>query len=256
MNALILAAGYATRLRPLTDALPKQLLPVGGRPMLDWIADKLDEIPGLGERHLVTNSRYAPDLSTWAERRGGVVVHDDGTTSNDDRLGAIGDLRLVLDRTQLADDDLFVIAGDNLFDASLADYVDWWRGKGEASSVGLYDVGDPVLARQYGLVELAEDERVVSFVEKPPDPRSTLAATATYVFHRKHVALVEPYLGEGNPSDQPGNFVAWLHTRRPVYGYLLTGEWYDIGTPDQLLEADNRFRARAGLATRSEYALD
>jgi glucose-1-phosphate thymidylyltransferase len=256
MNALILAAGYATRLRPLTDALPKQLLPVGGRPMLDWIADKLDAIPGLDGLHLVTNSRYAPDLSAWAEGRGGVEVHDDGTTSNDDRLGAIGDVRFVLDRTRLGEDDLFVIAGDNLLDASLADYVEWWRGKGFASSVGLYDVGDLALARQYGLVELAGDGRIVDFVEKPPEPTSTLVATATYVLHREHVALIDPYLAEGNPNDQPGNFLAWLHTRRPVYGYLLPGEWYDIGTPDQLLEADNRFRARAGMPTRSEYALD
>ncbi|HEV8251370.1 MAG TPA: nucleotidyltransferase family protein [Gaiellaceae bacterium] len=256
MNALILAAGYATRLRPLTDALPKQLLPVGARPMLDWIADKLEEIPGLGAIHLVTNARYAPDLSAWAERRGGIVVHDDGTTSNEDRLGAIGDVRLVLDRTRLADDDLFVIAGDNLFDASLAEYVTWWRGKRVASAVGLYDVRDPSLARHYGLVELAEDQRIIGFVEKPPDPKSTLVATATYALHREHVVLIEPYLSEGNPSDQPGNFLAWLHSRRPVYGYLLPGDWYDIGTPDQLLQADNRFRARAGLPTRSEYALD
>ena len=256
MNALILAAGYATRLRPLTNARPKQLLPVGGRPMVDWISDKLDEIPGLGELHLVTNTRYAPDLSAWADARGGVVVHDDGTTSNDDRLGAIGDIRFVLDRTSLADDDLFVIAGDNLFDASLAEYVQWWRGRGIASAVGLYDVGDLALARQYGLVELTEDDRIVGFVEKPPDPRSTLVATATYILHREHVALIEPYLAEGNPSDQPGNLLAWLHTRRPVYGYVLPGEWYDIGTPDQLLEADNRFRARAGLPTRREYSLD
>lgn len=256
MNALVLAAGYATRLRPLTDALPKQLLPVGGRPMLDWIADKLDEIPGLGELHLVTNARYAPDLAAWAAQRGGVTVHDDRTTSNDDRLGAIGDVRFVLGRTRLADDDLCVIAGDNLFDASLAEYVEWWRGKGVASSVGLYDVGDLALARHYGLVELADDDRIVEFVEKPPDPRSTLAATATYLLHREHVALIEPYLADGNPSDQPGNFLAWLHTRRPVYGYLFPGEWYDVGTPDQLLEADNRFRARAGLPTRTEYALD
>jgi glucose-1-phosphate thymidylyltransferase len=256
MNALILAAGYATRLRPLTDALPKQLLPVGGRPMLDWIADKLDAIPGLDGLHLVTNSRYAPDLSAWAEGRGGVEVHDDGTTSNDDRLGAIGDVRFVLDRTRLGEDDLFVIAGDNLLDASLADYVEWWRGKGIASSVGLYDVGDLALARHYGLVELAGDERIVDFVEKPPEPTSTLVATATYVLHREHVALIDPYLAEGNPSDQPGNFLAWLHTRRPVYGYLLPGEWYDIGTPDQLLEADNRLRVRAGMPTRAEYVLD
>jgi len=256
VNALILAAGYATRLRPLTDALPKQLLPVGGRPILDWIADKLDELPELDEVHLVTNARYAPELAAWADRRGGVTVHDDGTSSNEDRLGAIGDVAFVLDRTRLVDDDLFVIAGDNLFDASLADYVAWWRGQDSVSAVGLYDVGELSLARHYGLVELADDQRIVSFVEKPDDPKSTLVATATYALHREHVALIGPYLSEENPSDQPGNFLAWLHSRRPVYGYLLPGEWHDIGTPDQLLEADNRLRRRAGLPTRSEYALD
>ena len=256
MNALILAAGYATRLRPLTDAVPKQLLPVGGQPMLDWIADKLAEIPRLHDVHLVTNARYAPDFTAWARTREDVTVHDDGTTSNDDRLGAIGDLRFVLERTGLADDHLFVIAGDNLLDASLAEYVAWWRAKEGASAVGVYDVRDIALARQYGVVELADDDRVLAFVEKPPDPRSTLAATATYIFHREHVALVEPYLDEGNPPDQPGNFIAWLHARRPVYGYVLPGEWFDIGTPEQLLEADNRLRARAGMPARAEYTLD
>ncbi len=256
MNALVLAAGYATRLRPLTDALPKQLLPVGGRPMLDWIADKLAEIPGLGELHLVTNARYAPAFAEWAGARGGVTVHDDGTTSNSDRLGAIGDIRFVLERTELAESDLLVIAGDNLLDASLADYAAWWRGKGAASALGVYDVRDRGLARQYGIAELAEDGRVVGFVEKPAEPPSTLAATATYIFHRDHLALVEPYLADGNPVDQPGNLIAWLYRRRPVYGYTLPGAWYDIGTHEQLLEADNRLRLRAGLPTRSAYSLD
>jgi glucose-1-phosphate thymidylyltransferase len=256
VNGLVLAAGYATRLRPLTDRVPKQLLPVGGRAMLDWIADKLEEMPELRELHVVTNARYAPAFADWAETRGGVTVHDDGTTSNDDRLGAIGDLRFVLGRTPLAADHLLVIAGDNLFDASLADYAAWWGGKGTASALAVYDVGDRGLARQYGIVELGPDERVLGFVEKPAEPPSTLAATATYLFHREHVGLVEEYLAEGNPADQPGNFIAWLYRREPVYGYALPGEWHDIGTPAQLLEADNRLRARAGLPPRAEYALD
>jgi glucose-1-phosphate thymidylyltransferase len=256
VNALVLAAGYATRLRPLTDSVPKQLLPVGGRPMLDWITDKLEEIPALRETHLVTNSRYARAFQDWAAGHGRVDVHDDGTTSNGDRLGAIGDMRFVLERAALADDDLLVIAGDNLFDASLADYVEWWQGKGTASALAVYDVGDRDLARHYGIVELADDGRVVSFVEKPSEPPSTLAATATYIFHRAHVGLIELYLTEGNPADQPGNLVAWLQAREPVYGYPLPGAWHDIGTPEQLLEADNRLRARAGLPARPEYALD
>lgn len=256
MNALVLAAGYATRLRPLTDHVPKQLLPVGGRPMLDWIADKLDEVPDLHELHLVTNARYAPAFAEWSQARGGVTVHDDGTTSNDDRIGAIGDLRFVLSRTQLGADHLLVIAGDNLLDASLADYVRWWHGKGVASAVAVYDVGQRELARLYGVVEMEADGRLVGFVEKPSEPAGTLVATATYIFRREHLPLVDRYLAEGNPADQPGNLVAWLLLREPVYGYVLPGEWHDIGTPAQLLEADNRLRARAGLPARAEYALD
>jgi glucose-1-phosphate thymidylyltransferase len=224
--------------------------------MLDWIADKLEEIPELRELHVVTNARYAPVFAPWAGTRGGITVHDDGTTSNDDRLGAIGDLRFVLERTGLGTDHLLVIAGDNLLDASLADYAAWWRGKGTASALAVYDVGDRELARQYGIVELGADERVVGFVEKPAEPPSTFAATATYLFHREHLALVDAYLAEGNPADQPGNFIAWLYRREPVYGYALPGAWHDIGTPAQLLEADNRLRARAGLPARAEYALD
>ena len=123
MKALILAAGYATRLRPLTDRIPKQLLPVGGRPMLDWILDHIVETSA-DEVHLVTNDRFAADFEHWAEDKD-VHVHNDGTTSNEDRLGAIGDIHFVG-----LDDDLLAVAGDNLFDYSLADYEAYWRAKG------------------------------------------------------------------------------------------------------------------------------
>ena len=123
MKALILAAGYATRLRPLTDTIPKQLLPVGGRPMVDWILDRIVETSA-DEVHLVTNACFARDFERWAKDKD-VRVHDDGTTSNDDRLGAIGDIQFVG-----LDDDLLAIAGDNLFDYSLADYEAYWRARG------------------------------------------------------------------------------------------------------------------------------
>jgi glucose-1-phosphate thymidylyltransferase len=255
VKAIVLAAGYATRLRPLTDEVPKPLLPVGGRPMVEWILDRLHEVDEVDAVHVVTNSRYAEPFRRWAKPRG-VAVHDDGTTTNEDRLGAIGDIQFTLDAAGLGGEDLLVIAGDNLFDFALRDMVSWWRGKQRASAVAVYDVGDPELAKQFGIVELDEDERVTAFVEKPEEPLSTLAATATYLYHRDHVPLVARYLAEGNPPDQPGRLVAWLHTREPVYGYRFEGEWYDVGTREQLLEADNRLRERAGLPARSEYVLD
>ena len=259
MNALVLAAGYATRLRPLTDDVAKSLLPVGGRPMLDWILNKLEEVDSLDAVHVVTNSRYAHDFDHWAaraEQRLPIVVHDDGTTSNEDRLGAIGDIQLTVERAGLGYDDLLVVAGDNLFDFSLTDLVAFWRGKETASAVALYDCGDLELATHYGVVAVDGDGRVRSFVEKPSDPASTLAATATYVYHREHVALVAQYLAEGGTADAPGNFLAWLHRREPVYGYTFEGSWLDIGNHDHLLMADNLLRRRQGLPEVERYELD
>jgi glucose-1-phosphate thymidylyltransferase len=246
VKALILAAGYATRLRPLTENRAKPLLSVGGRPMIDYTLDKIAEVADVDEIHLVTNGRFARDFEGWADGR--VRVHDDGTTTNDDRLGAIGDIDFVG-----LDDDLLAIAGDNLFDYSLADYESYWRAKG-GSCVAVHDVGDLELAKKYGIVDVDADDRIVEFVEKPADPPSTLAATATYLYRREHAALVSTYLAEGNPPDQPGNFVAWLHRREPVYAYRFSGEWYDIGDQAQLLEADNRMRRRAGLPERTVYS--
>ena len=251
MRALILAAGYATRLRPLTDTWAKELLPVGGRPIVDRIVDNLGEVAEIDEIHLVTNARKAPWFHEWATGRD-VTIHDDGTTSNDDRLGAIGDMLFVIDRIG-AEDDLLVIAGDNLFDFRLSDLVAFWQTKGVASAVAVRDVGSLELARRYGIVDLDPNGRIRSFVEKPTDPPSTLAATATYLYHREHVGLIRTYVESEANADQPGRLVAWLHRREPVYGWVFTEPWYDIGDHEQLLEADNRLRAAAGLPTRTAY---
>jgi glucose-1-phosphate thymidylyltransferase len=249
MKALILAAGYATRLSPLTDDFPKQLLPVGGRPIVDWILDSVRDA-GIDDVHLVTNSRFAPMFADWAAAND-VTVHDDGTSTNETRRGAIGDIQFVS-----LDDDVVVIAGDNLFDYSLREFVEFWRARGGASAVAVHDVGDRELAKKYGVVDVDADDRIVAFLEKPEDPPSTLIATAMYLYTRDHLALVDTYLAEGNPPDQPGHLVAWLHEREPVYAFRFGGGWYDIGDRDQLLEADNRLRARLGLPARTSYTVD
>ena len=255
MKAIVLAAGYATRLRPLTDSWAKELLPVGGRPIIDWILDAIEQAGAVDEVHVVTNAHKAPWFEAWAAERD-VVLHDDGTSSNDDRLGAIGDMQFVIERAEL-DDDLLVIAGDNLFDYRVGDLVEFWRGKSAgspASAVAVRDVGSLELAAQYGIVTLGDDARILEFEEKPPAPRSTLAATATYLFAREHAALIRTYLEDGEAPDQPGRYVEWLHRREPVYGWAFDSTWYDIGNREQLLEADNRMRARAGLPARATYS--
>jgi glucose-1-phosphate thymidylyltransferase len=253
VKAIILAAGYATRLRPLTETWAKELLPVGGRPIIDWILDHVLAVEGIDEVHVVTNARKAPAFLKWARGHDGVVVHDDGTRSNEDRLGAIGDMQFVIETAGL-DDHLLVIAGDNLFDYDLTAFVEYWRGRGVASAVAVRDVGSLELASQYGIVSLADDGRILDFVEKPADPPSTLAATATYLYHRDHARLIRTYLGAGQSPDQPGRFVAWLRRHAPVYGWRFDASWYDIGNHEQLLEADNWLRAAAGLPERAAYS--
>ena len=259
MKSIILAAGYAMRLRPLTEHTAKPLLPIAGRPMIDHICDKIVELDEVDQIHVVTNHRFAAGFEAWAAGRGGrvpITVHDDGTLSNDDRLGAIGDIQFTIDQAGLAGDDLLVIAGDNLFDFSLVDYARFWRDKPGGSAIALYRCPDPELVKQYSIVELDPDERVVSFIEKPANPTTDLVAIATYLYRREHVPLVARYLAEGHSRDQPGNLVAWLVPRAPVYGYRFAGEWLDIGDHGQLLAADNRARERLGQAPRSAYSVD
>jgi glucose-1-phosphate thymidylyltransferase len=254
VKALLLAAGYATRLRPLTDEVAKPLLPVAERPMVDWILDGIEATGEIDGVHLVTNSVYAPAFERWAAPKG-VVVVDDGTSSNETRLGALGDIRLAVREGGLGAGGLLVIAADNLFEFSLAEFLAFWRRKGDGSAIAVRVLADPALAHLYGIVEIDDDDRIIGMEEKPEQPRSDLAATAVYLFSQPHLELLERYLDEGNLPDPPGRYFAWLAEREPLYGYQFTEPWLDIGDPDQLLEADNRYRASAGLPQRAAYSV-
>ena len=245
MKALVLAAGYATRLYPLTLETPKHLLDVGDRPMVDWVLDALAPLDGLDETYLVTNAKFAPAFRDWAAARPArpVEVIDDGTTSEDDRLGAIGDIGLVIEQKSI-DDDLLVIAGDNLFTGSLDGFVAEGRGR-DSAVLAVYDVGDPALMSQLNTIETDGDGRITYFEEKPQRARSTLAGIAIYWYPRSVVPLIHTYLAEQENHDQPGRLIEWMYSRIPVYAWELPGEWFDIGTPEQL-EA-----ARAQFATKS-----
>jgi len=251
MKALVLAAGYATRLKPLTDTVAKPLLPLAGRPVLDYVYDRIEEVEKLDELHIVTNTRFAQSFRTWAAAREGrldIIVHDDGTSSNENRLGAIADMRLAIERGGLAGESLLVVAGDNVFDFSLQALAGFWETKGRASCLAVHRLADRSKLSDYGVVELDDEARVIRFEEKPSQPSSDLIATAAYLFHAGHAGLIERYLGEGNSPDQPGNFIAWLHRVEPVYGYVFEGLWLDIGDERQLRAADELMRERIGLS--------
>jgi glucose-1-phosphate thymidylyltransferase len=234
VKALILAAGYATRLYPLTLETPKHLLEVGGKTMVDWVLDRLEPLDGLDGVYLVTNGKFAPAFEKWAGSGEGrnVIVIDDGTTNEDDRLGAIGDMGFVIEREQI-EDDLLVIAGDNLFTGGLEGFVAEGRRR-EQPVLAVYDVGDPELMPQFNTIETDLDGRITYFEEKPAKAKSTLAGIAIYWYPRHVVPLIHTYLAEQENHDQPGRLVEWLYTRMPVYAWELPGKWYDIGTPEQL----------------------
>jgi len=246
MKALIMAAGYATRLYPLTKDRAKPLLPVGGKPIIGYIADALDSVREIDHIYVVTNSRFAASFRDWAGARKGkspVEIIDDGTKSDEDKLGAIGDIRFVLD-SKCVDDDLLVVLGDNLFDLDLKDIVRYFKGRG--ITVGAYDVRDREAAKLYGILAVDSDSRVVDFKEKPSDPPSTLAAMGMYLFPREKLKLFQTYAEEGNKMDAPGYYVRWLHTREPVYAYVFRGVWYDIGDLEMYRKADALYAAKAG----------
>jgi glucose-1-phosphate thymidylyltransferase len=241
-----MAAGYATRLYPLTRDRAKPLLPIAGRPIIDYIVDALDAVREIDRIYVVTNSRFSASFEEWAgSRRGGkgvpIGVIDDGTVSDDDKLGAIGDIKFVLDRERI-DDDLLVVLGDNLFDLDIENLVAFFKKKGV--TVGAYDVRDKEAARLYGILAVDERSRVADFLEKPPDPPSTLAAIGMYLFPREKLDLFRVYAEEGNKMDAPGYFIKWLYQREPVHAYVFNGVWYDIGDLEMYKRADALYAAK------------
>jgi glucose-1-phosphate thymidylyltransferase len=236
VKLVVLAAGYATRLYPLTRDRPKHLLEVAGRPILDHVLEQVEPI-GHDAVYVVTNAKFADRFRGWASGRP-VTVIDDGTESEDDRLGAIGDLELAI-REHGLDDDLVVIAGDNLFSEPLAGFPP----RRDAPVLGVYDVGDLDAIRRYNAIDVDDEGRIVFFEEKPERPRSTLTGIALYFYPRSTLPLIERYLAEGNNPDQPGRLVQWLYPRVPFYTWPVPGRWYDIGSHETLAEADRDFSA-------------
>ncbi len=239
MKAVILAGGYATRLYPLTRDRPKHLLEVDGRPLLELLLERLP-LGELDAVYVVTNAKFADRFREWAESYpADVIVLDDGTTSEEDRLGAIGDLQLVIESEDL-DDDLIVAAGDSIFTERLDDFARFGRER-DAAAIAVYDVGDLEAMKQLSSIGVDADSRLVTFEEKPEQPESTLAGIALYFYPRAIVPLVGEYLAEGNNPDQPGRLIGWLYERTPVYAWRVPGRWFDIGTPETLAEAERLF---------------
>ncbi|MBI5392935.1 nucleotidyltransferase family protein [Candidatus Woesearchaeota archaeon] len=245
MKAIILAAGYATRLYPLTLTTPKPLLTVAGIPMVEYIINKIEEISSIDHIYIVTNNRFYNHFVDWKENfssNKSVIIINDNTNSNEDRLGAIGDIHYVVQQMNI-NDDLLIIGGDNLFTFSLEELRKNFKEK-NSSVIALFDTKDKdIIAGKLGCVTINAENKIINFEEKPAAPRSTLAATLCYLFKREDIEELENCIKEHNASDNTGDFIKYLSNKKEVYAYVADGIWFDIGNNEQYKEVNKLFQS-------------
>ena len=243
MKAIILAAGYATRLYPLTHNQPKPLLPVGKKPMIEHIIDKINTVADVDTIYVVTNDKFYPHFAEWSVKvksKKPIIIVNDHTKSNEDRLGAVGDINYVLTQARINDDAL-VIAGDNLFDFDLRDMVREYYLK-KTSMVAVFDIQDKAKAAgKYGIIETNDEGRIIGFEEKPLQPKTTFVSTACYIFTRADLKFMQSKLKGGQRLDNTGDLIRMLSAEYSVFVFRFSGSWYDIGSHEQLKEVNDRY---------------
>ncbi len=234
MKCLILAAGYATRLYPLTANFPKPLLPVGGKPIIEWLIDDLR--PVTEEFIVVTNHKFASLFNEWAENKD-IKVIDDGTMTNETRLGAVRDIELGL---RGVDEDVLVVAGDNLLDFSLIPFIEFARSK-NASCVMCHTENDPVKQRKTAIITIDHEGLVITYEEKPTEPKGNLAVPPFYYFNHNDFSAISNAVNDGCNTDAPGSLAAWLSSKKPVYAWKMKGSRYDIGDMSSYLAVKDTY---------------
>lgn len=239
MKCIILCAGYSTRLYPLTLDQPKPLLPIAGKPMVEHILEKISQVDDIDEVIIVTNQKFYDNFRNWKRKFSfskPIKILNDGTESNKDRLGAVGDINFVIKKEEI-DDCVCVIAGDNLFKYNLNKLFDLHKEKQE-SVVALYDVLDKsIAAGKYGVVELDDKNKVIEIEEKPEEPKTSIVSTACYIFSKDVVLGLVDHLKE-EKLDNIGDFIKWIVENKELYGIVYKEKWFDIGTKDQLEDAN------------------
>lgn len=235
MKAIILAAGYATRLYPLTKTIPKPLLQIGDKTIIDYLIEQIETIESVDEIIVVTNDKFYANFEKWngsVKSTKKVSILNDLTTSVDDRKGAIGDIIYTIDQYNI-DDELLIIAGDNLFNYSLKDVFNFYKEK-NADVVCGKEIDDINILKAFAVATLDETNKIKNLVEKPEVPPSNIGVYATYFYTKSTTRLFKDYIDAGNNPDAPGHFVEWLYKHRDVYTYIFDKECYDIGTHEAL----------------------
>ena len=228
MKCLILAAGYATRLYPLTENFPKPLLKVQDKPILDWLIDDIDAAGAVDEYIVISNHKFAHHFDAWAKgKKQKITVVDDGTESNETRLGAVKDIQFAIDKLGL-DDDMLVVAGDNLLDFSLTRFIAYAKKKNASCIMRYYEASEQKLLK-CGVVTIDGDDRILRMTEKSPNPETHWCCPPFYYYTKADARLVEQGIDAGCGTDAPGSYIAWLCTQTPVYAMEMPGSRYDIG---------------------------
>jgi glucose-1-phosphate thymidylyltransferase len=239
--AIVLAGGYGTRLQVLSKNLPKPLLKVAGKPVIGYVFDKLAEVEDIGHVVISTNLRFEQQFREWLEsnHNGGAAIIADRSSCEEDKPGAIASLAQIVARIN---DTCLIIAGDNLFTSDLRPMIRAFKDK-SCVTVALYDVGNRELAKQYSTAIMDPEGRIVDLREKPDNPETTLIGTCIYILPQRTLSRLNEYVTEAADRDNPGRFIAWLCKREPVYGHVLDGYWWDIGTMGQYVEANGTLQA-------------
>jgi len=240
MKAIILAGGYAKRLWPLTKSKPKQLLSVGGKPMIEYIMKKLETQKEIGKIIISTNEKFEENFKEWLsgyKSSKDIELVIEPTLLEENKLGSVGALGYLI-RKKNIDEELMIIGGDNLFEFDLRDLINYYREK-KGDVVALYDLKSIYEAQNYGVAKVDEKMRITDFVEKPENPPSTLVSTACYVLSQEGVKGILTYLDAGENPDAIGFFIKWLIKREKVSGFVFSGRWFDIGSLESLKEADS-----------------
>lgn len=246
MKCILLCAGYATRLYPLTENFPKALLEIHeGKPLLNYTIDEINQLEEIDEIFLVTNERFYQYFQEWVEKLNNkkpIIVINDHTTSNDDRLGAIGDIQYTINMKNISDD-IMIILGDNLFDFHLRQIMDFYYKKKSPVVGGQYESDQNLLTR-LGVIESDENGRIIGFEEKPHIPKGNIKSLGIYLYPQYIVSVLKQYLEEGNKPDAPGYFLNYLYQREPVYVFSFEGNWFDVGTHEALQEVREIYKAQ------------
>ncbi|MCB9771152.1 MAG: nucleotidyltransferase family protein [Candidatus Omnitrophica bacterium] len=246
MKVLILAAGYGTRLASIAANTPKPLLPVNNRPLMNYIVDKLPGLPGFNELLIVSNAKFYTNFVEWAKGMQDkfpvpIRVVNDGTTDPENRLGSVGDIDFTIKELNISDD-LFVLGGDNLFDYQLNDFVAFASKKRSAVTIGLYDIHNLSEATMYGVVEIDAQGKMLSFHEKPAQPKSTLISMCCYYFPKETLTYLSDYKKNSGKMDKAGQYIQWLSEEKEVCGFKFFGKWYDIGSIESYKDAQEKFK--------------